>query len=426
MTEEFLQFVWEQRLFDATGLVTISGEKVTVLETGVRNSDAGPDFFNARIRLGRTLWAGNIEIHRNSSDWYRHGHHDDEAYGNIILHVVQKHDRPVFRPDGEEIPTLELPYPPRLLENYRSLLEAGTWIPCQEQFGQVDRLLLKIGFNRLMVERLQEKTGEIADRLKQNNHDWNETFYQLLARNFGFHTNALPFDMLARSLPSSIPGKHRDNLLQVEALFFGQSGLLHEVLLGDDHFLKLRAEYDFLAAKYHLRPMAAHLWKFLRLRPVNFPTIRIAQFAALIHHTEGLLSRILETASLAALRPLFAVTASGYWTTHYRFNYPSKASVKHLGDEAFENVIINTVVPFLFVYGEQTSAPALKDRALAWLEELPAEENGVIARWASLGAVAESAFESQALLQLKNRYCARKRCLECHVGTKLITYLGSG
>ena len=420
MTEEFLQFVWEQRLFDATGLYTISGEKVTVLETGVCNGDAGPDFFNARIRLGKTLWAGNIEIHRNSSDWYRHGHHNDSAYDNIILHVVQKHDRPVFRPNGEEIPVLELLYPSRLLENYHSLLDAGTWIPCQERFGKVDRFMWKIGLNRLMIERLQEKTGEIVDRLLQNNHNWNETFYQFLARNFGFHTNALPFEILARSLSSSIPGKHRDNLLQLEALFFGQSGLLHEELLGDDYFLKLRAEYEFLAEKYNLHPMAGHLWKFLRLRPGNFPTLRIAQFAGLFHHAEGVFSLIMETPSLGELRRLFAVAASDYWTTHYKFNYTSKRSVKHLGDEAFENVVINTLVPFLFVYGEQTSAPHLKDRALEWLGELPAEKNAVISRWTALGAIPETAFESQALLQLKNRYCARKRCLECAVGTKLI------
>lgn len=420
MTEEFLQFVWEQRLYDTAGLTTVSGEKVKVLEPGVRNGDAGPDFFNARVRIGRTLWAGNIEIHRQSSDWYRHGHHDDGTYGTIILHVVHKHDRPVFRPDGQEIPTLELSSPPRLIDNYRQLTEATTWIPCQERFRQVDRFSLKIGYNRLMIERLEEKTAGITSRLRSNGNNWEETFYQLLARNFGFHTNALPFDMLARALPSPIAAKHRDNMEQLEALYFGMSGLLHEELLGDDYFLQLRQEFGYLAAKYHLRPVAGHLWKFMRLRPVNFPTLRIAQFAALLHHNGTLFSRIMETDTMDGLRPLFSVAASDYWTSHYRFNTPSKPSVKHLGDEALSNLVINTLVPFLFVYGEETSAHHLKDRALAWLDELPAEENAIITRWSALGATPETAFESQALLQLKNRYCNRKRCLDCHIGTRLI------
>ncbi|HNU77396.1 MAG: DUF2851 family protein [Prolixibacteraceae bacterium] len=420
MTEEFLQFVWEQRLFDASQLVTVSGEKVRVADPGVRNRDAGPDFFNARVKLGKTLWAGNIEIHKNASDWYRHGHHDDDAYGNIILHVVQRNDRPVFRPGGEEIPTLELPFPPRILENYRLLKEATTWIPCQERFHQADRCKLKIGFNRLMIARLQEKTNEITGRLRQNNHDWNETFYQLLARNFGFRTNALPFDMLARALPSSIPAKHRDSLFQTEALFFGQSGLLHEELLGDNYFLELRKEYDFLAAKYHLRSMGGHLWKFLRLRPVNFPTVRIAQFATLFYRSEGLFSAMLEQADLREIRKLFDITASPYWDSHYKFSHPSKKSVKHLGEEATNILIINTLVPFLFVYGELTRTDHLKDRALEWLDQLPAEENAVISRWKALGVEVENAFDSQALLQLKRNFCDRRLCLECSVGTQLI------
>ena len=268
--------------------------------------------------------------------------------------MVQKQDKPVFRADGEAIPTLELPYPEKIRENYRELLEANTWIPCEKKISHTDRFILKIGYNRLMIDRLDEKTGEITDRLSRNNHDWNETFYHLLARNFGFKTNALPFEMTARALPSSIPGKHRDNLHQLEALFFGQSGLLHEELLGDDYFLELRREFDFLAKKYDLHPLPGHIWKFHRLRPVNFPTLRIAQFAALFHQSESLFSHVTGTTDIREIRRLFQVAASPYWNTHFRFNLPSPDQVKHLGNEAIDNLIINTLVPFVFVYGNQT------------------------------------------------------------------------
>jgi hypothetical protein len=422
LTEDFLQFIWEQRLFSVDSQTTVSGEALEVIETGTRNHDAGPDFFNAKIRIAETLWAGNIEVHKNSSDWKKHAHQEDEAYDNIILHVVLNYDRPVVRNSGEEIPTLALNFSEKLFANYKQLMEAKTWIPCQANFHLMDRLMMKIGFNRLMIERLEEKTGEIVSRLEQNKQDWNETFYQFLARNFGFKTNALPFELLARSLPLAVLRRHKDDLFQLEALLFGQSGLLHEELLGDDYFLSLRREYDFLAKKYRLKPMAAHLWKFLRLRPVNFPTIRIAQFAALFHQSSGLFSKIIETLSLTSIGHLFNVQASGYWSDHFKFNYPSAGSVKHLGEEASENLIINTLIPFVFVYGEVTDKYFLKDRALEWLDKLPAERNSIISTWAELGVEAVSAFESQALLQLKNRYCDRKGCLHCHIGTKLIKY----
>ncbi len=270
------------------------------------------------------------------------------------------------------------------------------------------------------MNRLEDKTGEIVQWLGQNNNDWNETFYQFLARNFGFKTNAVPFELLAKSLPQGIPGKHKDSLFQLEALFFGQSGLLHEELFGDDYFLKLRAEYDFLAKKYGLKPMPAHLWKFLRLRPVNFPTVRIAQFAALFHRSSGLFSRIIETPSLNDIRQLFDVQASTYWTFHYKFNLPAEKSPKHLGETAADGLIINTLIPILFVYGENTGKYFLKDRALEWLDKLPAEDNSIITGWGNWALKPIQHLSRRALLQLKNRYCDQKRCLHCHVGTKLV------
>ena len=420
MTEEFLQFVWEQKLFNTGNLKTVTGKTLEIIEAGTLNTDSGPDFFNARIKMDNTIWAGNIEIHKMASDWYRHQHQEDEAYDTVILHVVHRYDQQILRSDGEEIPTLVLPVPDHVLANYQQLINSAAWIPCQEKIHLMDEFVLKIGFNRLMIERLQERTSEITERLKQNNHDWNETFYQLLARSFGFKTNAVPFELLAKSTPPGILGKHRDNLLQLEALLFGQSGLLHQELLGDNHYLKLRAEYEFLAGKYHLKPIAGYLWKFLRIRPVNFPTIRIAQFAALFYKNDRIFSILNENISLSQLKELFNVTASPYWNNHYRFNQVSGNGPKHLGETAADGLIINCVIPFIFVYGEQTEKYFLKDKALEWLDQLPSEENLIVSGWNNLGIFASTAFESQALLQLKNRYCDRKRCLHCHIGSKLI------
>ena len=420
MTEDFLHFVWEQKLSGESPLCGVNGEIIEVISTGTRNGDAGPDYFNAQIRIDNTLWAGNVEIHRNSSDWFRHQHQNDPAYDSVVLHVVGRHDQEILRSDGTRIPELVLAFPEHLLHRYEQLLTSKTWIPCQNNFHAVDPFILKIGFNRLMVERLQEKTTEIHERLLANQYDWSETFYQFLVRNFGFKVNALPFELLAKSLSRKIVSKHADHLFQVEALLFGQSGLLHEELIGDDYFLQLREEYGFLYKKYGLRPIAGHLWKFLRLRPVNFPTLRIAQLAALMARNPDILQAVLDAGHPGEIICLFEVKASGYWDKHYKFNYPSRKCVKHLGADSVNNLMINTIVPFLFVFGDQNNKPKLKDRALEWLEILPAEENSVVSGWESLGVKPRSAFETQALLQLKSRYCAVRKCIKCHVGNKII------
>jgi len=273
-----------------------------------------------------------------------------------------------------------------------------------------------------MVERLQSKTGAILAILEQNKNNWNETFYQLLARNFGMKTNALPFELLAKSLPLQILSKHKNDLFQTEALLFGQSGLLNETLLGDDYFLSLRKEYSFLYKKYDLAGIESHLWKFMRLRPINFPTIRIAQLAALINQSSALFSRILETETLGELRKLFEVSASEYWNTHYNFNKISKDNhTKTLGETAFNNLVINTVVPMLFVYGDHHMDQEMKDRALLLLEKIAPESNQIIRKWNALGIECRSAFETQALIHLKNLYCTNKKCLNCQLGAKIIT-----
>jgi len=419
--EEFLQYVWENKWFESGSLSTVAGERLKILQTGKRNTDSGPDFFNARIKLDDTVWVGNVEIHKKSSDWNNHNHHVDSAYDNVVLHVVEIDDQPVLRRNGEVVPTLVLKYPAHLKSNYQTLLDAKTWIACENQFHKIDPLLLQLGFNRLMIERLENKTNDILTRLQQNNNDWNETFYQILARMFGFKVNALPFELLAKSLPLQILAKHKNNLSQLEALLFGNSGLLHEELIGDDYFLALRDEYSFLHKKYGLKGIEGHLWKFMRLRPGNFPTVRISQLAALVHRSNGLFSKILEMEKLDDISELFKVKASGYWNEHYRFNKPSpRNSKKEMGENSINTLIINVVIPFLFVYGELQNKTVLKNRALDFLEQLPPESNSILKKWAELGIEGRSAFETQALIQLKNNYCDRKKCLNCQIGVKLV------
>jgi hypothetical protein len=421
LPEEFLQYIWENRLFYTDNLTTTTGERVEVVKTGQRNSDSGPDFFNAKIKIGETVWAGNVEIHKKSSDWQKHNHQNDMAYDSVILHVVETDDSPVKRANNKTIPTLLLKYPERLRINYQNLLDAQTWIACQNQFHKVNPVVLQLGFNRLMIERLEDKTGEILERLEQNNNDWNETFYQVLAKMFGFKVNAIPFELLAKSLSLKTLAKHKNSLLQLEALLFGNAGLLNTQLLGDSYFLQLRNEYSFLYKKYKLKGIESHLWKFMRLRPGNFPTIRISQLAALIYRSHGLFSKIIEIDKIDELKKLFEVSASEYWNSHYNFNKLSKRnSKKRLGETSVNVLIINIVIPFLFVYGEKQNRDYLKNRALEFLEQLPPERNSIISNWKKLGIETRSAFETQALLQLKNIYCKKKKCLNCQIGVKIV------
>ena len=421
MPEEFLQYIWENRLFTVENLKTQNGEQLEIINVGKRNTDSGPDFFNAKIKIDDTIWVGNIEIHKKASDWNVHNHQADKAFGNVILHVVEIPDQSILRSNGAEIPVYELKFPVYLKRNYQNLLDAKTWIACQNQFHKIDPIILQLGFNRLMIERLEDKTKEILIRLQQNNNDWNTTFYQMLARMFGFKVNSVPFEMLAKSLPLEILAKHKSSLFQLEALLFGNSGLLNDRLLGDDYYINLRNEYSFLYKKYQLKGIESHLWKFMRLRPGNFPTVRISQFAALIHHSHGLFSKIIEIDNLPDLKDLFRVQASDYWKTHYSFNKTSiRDSIKELGETSVDMLIINVVIPFLFVYGEKQNKEHLKNRALEFLDQLPAEQNSIIEKWQKLGVNSRSAFESQALLQLKNTYCDQKKCLNCQIGVKLV------
>ncbi len=420
MTEDFLHFIWKFGLFERTGLVTDAGEEVQVISLGQHNSDAGPDFLNARIRIGQTTWAGNVEIHLRSTDWTDHRHHLDKSYDSVILHVVHIRNDRIARSSGEIIPEIELRFNPVLFENYRYLLGQRNGQPCSYRIRQIDPFLLEMWLNSLVIERLQQKAQYIGGLLDHYRNNWDEAFYIVLARGFGFGLNTLPFEMLAKSIPLAVLARYCNNPFRSEAVLLGQAGFLEDERLFPAYYAALRKEYIHQRHKYGLKPVEKHLWKFLRLRPVNFPTIRIAQFASVVARSAGLFSRVTACLDISELHAIFDVQATSFWDTHYTFETETSFRVKRLGTEAFQVLVINAVVPFLFVYGQRTGQSVYKDRAMEWLNGLPPEKNRVISRWNSLGMKPASAFYSQALLQMQTRYCSQKACLACSVGARLI------
>lgn len=419
--EDFLYFLWRFKRFDFNDLRTTTGEAITLIALGEYNTHAGPDFLNAKIKIGDTLWAGNVEMHLFASDWLKHKHQEDAAYENVILHVVYEADEVIKYKDGTAIPALELRkrIPSNLLSQYLKLLHNEYWIPCQHQFHNVSDFTKSLWYDRLLIERLEEKTKAIKMALDRNTGDWEETFYQFMARNFGLKVNAEPFEHLARSLPHITLAKHKNSLFQLEALLFGQAGLLSEEF-DDDYPNQLKKEYQFLKTKHQLTPIPVASWRFLRLRPANFPTIRLAQFATLVYQSTHLFSKILKINTFKEIEELLKVQLSDYWLTHYTFDSESDKRNKSLGKTTIRLIIINTIVPFLFLYGKETANDDYKDKALQLLEELPAEKNSIINKWKDLGVVSSSAYHTQALLQLKNVYCSKSRCLECSVGNALL------
>ncbi|PHN03056.1 DUF2851 family protein [Flavilitoribacter nigricans] len=421
MQEDLLHFAWRLKRFDLSELHTTDGEPIEILHFGEANRHAGPDFLNARIRIGKTLWAGNVEMHLKASDWELHHHGADRNYDNVILHVVLEEDQLISRSSGEKIPCLELKkrIPNRVSRIYKSLLNNEYWIPCQHQFFHVNPAVKQFWLDRLLVERLEAKTDQMVDLLEQNQYDWELAFYQLLARNFGMRVNAEPFEQLARSLPLHLLQQYKDRLFRLEALLFGQAGMLEEEL-NDAYPRKLQQEYRFLRHKHQLQPIAGHQWKFLRMRPANFPTIRIAQLAMLLHQSAHLFSKMLAARDVKEIEHMFALKISNYWRDHYTFDKASRSRQKTLGKTAIHLLIINTIAPLLFLYGNWKKEEKFKDRALHLLEALPPEKNHIIEQWKTLGMSVDSAYASQALLQLKHRYCEKKNCLNCAIGNALL------
>jgi len=421
MKEDFLHFVWRTRRFDWQNLQTTDGTSIEILHFGEYNTNAGPDFLNARIRIGETLWAGQVEMHLRASDWEKHSHSTDPAFDNVILHVVLDEDVAIRRKNGNSLPCLELRkhIPTQLSKKYLKLLNSAHWIPCQHQFHEVAEITRNVWLERLTVERLAQKTEAVESVLHKNQNNWEETFYQLLARNFGTKVNAEPFSWLAESLPLTILGKHKNSLFQIEALVFGQSGLLDNIF-EEDYPKRLQREYTFLQKKYQLKPISGVAWKFSRLRPANLPTVRLAQFAKLIFQSSNLFSKILESSTIEEIEQLFDVQLEGYWLTHYTFGKTSAKRQKSLGQQTMQLLIINTIAPFLFLYGKRKSESCYQDKALQLLEMLPPESNRIIRGWKALGVEPDSAYRTQALLQLKNEYCTAKRCLDCAIGNAVL------
>ncbi|MDP2424607.1 MAG: DUF2851 family protein [Bacteroidales bacterium] len=420
MKEEVLHYLWKFQLLDGH-LFAADGLPITVIKPGLHNTDSGPDFVDARIQIGDTMWAGNVEIHIHASSWHDHHHHTDQAYDNVILHVVVDNDRQIKRTDGQLIPTLvcDKHINRQFYARYKQLMESRLWVPCVRLIKDCPPFITASWLSTLMVERLHQKSTEMEEVLKNTKYDWEETFYRFVARSLGLKINTLPFELLASSLPQKILAKHRDRPLQIEALLFGQAGFLQKDV-AEPYPTTLKREYEFLRKKYNLQPIENSLWKFMRLRPTSFPTVRIAIIAKLMA-SHALFSKVIESTRAEQLRQLFNVEVSDYWSDHFRFGIISKTHRnKKLGVQSVDLLLINTVIPMLFLFGRYHGNQDLMDRAIHFLESMPAEENNITRKWTDLGIRISDAATSQALLHLKKWYCTPKKCLTCRIGNELL------
>ena len=413
--EQLLHYVWKHKIFPLKELKTTTGQQVEVIDTGLANTDAGPDFFNAKLKLDGVLWIGNIEIHERSSDWFKHGHHADTGYNSVILHIASEIDTEISRSNGERIPQIQLICPEAVRTNYKELLETDSYPPCYRIIPSLPPFTAHSWMTALQMERFEQKATLLNERLKRCQGNWEDAFFITLARNFGFGLNGDAFETWAHRLPFRAVDKHRNDLFQIEAIFFGQAGILEDSD-GDGYYLRLKKEYTYLQHKFGLIPMDASLWRFLRLRPTNFPHIRIAQLACLYHRAYGLLSRIMETETLQGVRDILKGGTSEYWLTHYTFGGSSPSRPKTLSNTSLDLLIINTVVTFLYAYGLHKGNPVLCARAGSFLEELKAENNYITRMWEQCGMKTSNAADSQALIQLKKEYCDKKKCLYCRIG----------
>ncbi|QDK78465.1 DUF2851 family protein [Spirosoma sp. KCTC 42546] len=428
MPEIFLYFIWQYQYFTNNNLITTDGESVQVLHTGFRNHEAGPDFTNARLLINEVEWVGTVEMHTRTSDWLVHRHQHDRAYDNVILHVVWQDDRlangrRVDRANGTPLPTLELQplIDSTLLDRYQVLSDSVDAIPCAGQFRSVAPLRITSMLDKAMLQRLERKAEGVRQLVEQAGGDWEETAYRLLAMNMGFKINADPMAQLSRAVPLKAILKHRDVLVQVEAMLYGTAGLL-DTDESDDYIKTLQREYRFLASKYSLtdKQVAAHTWKWGRLRPANFPTLRLAQLARLVTYHASLFSLFAGTRDSETLLNALQITPSNYWQSHYRFGKQTDKSVSALGLNSAENIVINTVVPLLAAYAHHRGQPAYIDRAIELLEQLPAEKNRLTDTWDTLGLGVRTAFDSQAAIELYNEFCSVKKCLSCQIGAALL------
>lgn len=419
--EQLLHYIWKYRLYRPSGLTTTQGDTLEIIDPGLENTDAGPDFFNAKIRINGTVWAGSVEIHQKASDWLAHGHSADKAYRNVILHVVETDDGTVFRQNGEAIPQLVLPIPEQVIDNMEWLLTRDSPVACLERLPAIDPVFRLQWMDALLAERLERKTDDILHWLDLYQKDWNEVFYILLCRNFGFGVNSDAFERLARSLPLKCILKQRPSASQVEALFLGQAGLLNDSNGNRHHYYRLlQQEYSFLRKKYELEPLEPHIFRNLRLRPDATPHIKLVELAAIWIRHDTLFSSVLSARTPRELKDFFRVPASAFWDTHYNFLRPSPHRKKQLGENALNMLLINTVVPLMFAYGLYHRMDEHKARALRLLASIPPEQNSIISLFSQVGMKPRNAGDTQALIQLKRNYCEQKKCLYCRLGFQLL------
>ena len=420
--EQLMQYIWQHRLWRSEDMTTNDGRHVRVLDPGLLNSDAGPDFFNAKVEIDGQTWVGNIEIHVRASDWKRHHHDEDKAYDNVVLHVVDKDDAPVYRTNGDRIPQLVLQVSPLFDSSYHNLVNSRQELPCSETLRQVPALTVTEWIQRLAFERLHGKVQRVRDLLDMYHGSWEDVCYVTLSRNLGFGINNEAFERLARRTPLRLLHKHSDSLLQIEALLFGQAGMLDPMATGVDAYYKqLCSEYAFLANKFSLKPMEPNAWKLFRIRPQNFPYRRIAMLAHYIEGSFRLMSDILEANGEKELRKLFQVELSGYWSNHYSFGKPSEKPSPALSNASIDIVLINTVAPLYYAYGEITGNYKLTDKAVTLLESLKPEKNSIVSAFVAAGIECDSALTSQALIELKRSYCDARKCIYCKIGHRLLS-----
>lgn len=430
--EKLLQYCWKHRILPEGELRTADGESIEIVDTGLLNTDAGPDFFNARLRIGGRLWAGNVEIHIRRNDWYAHGHDRDVAYDNVILHVVDAQsngpadaDSAIRTREGRILPEVKISVPEEIRANYRELLSEDSYPPCYKIIPNVTPLSMHSWMAALQTERLKQKTEAIAERVSMLKGDWEHAYFITLARSYGFGSNSDALEQWARNMPMTSVAHHRDNLFQIESIFFGQAGMLNIAAVrerlqletaADEYFQRMQSEYEYLKHKFQMTDKYAPQWKYMRMRPQNFPTIRIAQLARLYYERRTSLSQLIECDTIDKLRKMFHCGVSDYWQTHYTFGHESQPSAKQLSAASISLLMINCAIPMIFAYGRQTGSEALCNRALDLLESLPPENNTITRMWKQVGLESRSAGDTQALIQLKKQYCDRKDCLQCRIG----------
>ena len=430
--EELLHYTWKHRLLPLGELKTADGHQVEVIDPGLHNRNAGPDFFNAKVKIDGTLWVGNVEIHQKASDWYLHSHHEDAHYDNVILHVCGTIDTDdVKNSRGQKLTQMQLSVPRHVSEHYEELLKCDQYPPCYKVIPNLSRLTVHAWMAALQTERLERKTEDIRRRAERTGGSWENAYFITLARSYGFGINCEAFEQWAMNVPLQAVAHHRDDLFQIEAIFMGQAGLLdintvpahyQKDALNDGYFARLRNEYLYLAHKFDMKPMNSSMWKFLRLRPQNFPHIRISQLANLYYEQRAGLSQLMDCTTVEELRKLLSSHVTPYWESHYTFGSVSPRNEKRLGRGSLNLLLINTAIPMLFAMGRHKQKEELCDRAFDLLEKLKPENNHIIRMWQQCGLEVQSAGDSQALIQLKREYCDRKDCLRCRFGYEYLSH----